>query len=232
VNVRVHIVTEGQTETNFVNRLLVPHFSRLGITLVPCTVVTKNDIKAGRQHKGGISNYLKVKNDILRCLAFAKVSEVYVSTMFDLYHLPTDFPCYAGAEKINDPYSRVEFLESSLKEDLCKNSPVFLPYLSLHEFEALLFSDIGIVEEHFFDANIMPLRKTVSQYPNPELINNSEQTAPSKRIFQCVTEYTKPVDGVEIAQKIGLTNLRKKCRHFDDWIGKLENLHTSRHQTI
>jgi hypothetical protein len=62
------------------------------------------------------------------------------------------------------------------------------------------------------------------RYPNPELINNGETTSPSKRILQCIPEYAKPVDGIAITQKIGLDVLRQKCRHFNEWIGKLEGL--------
>jgi hypothetical protein len=229
MNVRVYIVTEGQTETNFVNKILVPHFLNRNMTLIPCTVVTKSDKKAGRQYKGGISRYLKVKNDIVRCLAYTKkdTSTVYVSTMFDFYRLPNDFPGYGVAQEINDPYLKVEFLEKSLQEDICENEPSFLPYLSLHEFEALLFSNIEIMKKHFFEKDVTRLMDTALQYNNPELINNDEQTAPSKRILQCVPEYAKPIDGIEIAQKIGLAVLRAKCGHFNRWIRRLEGLEAS-----
>jgi hypothetical protein len=232
MNIRVYIVTEGQTETNFINKILGPYFQSHNMTLISCTVVTKSDKKAGRQYKGGISRYSKAKNDIVRCLAYAKKDPfaVYVSTMFDFYRLPNDFPGYSEAQKTDDPYLKVEYLEKSLQDDICKSDFSFLPYLSLHEFEALLFSDIDVVQKHFFGPTIdvSPLVNTVSQYPNPELINSSEQTSPSKRILQCVPEYAKPIDGVEIAKKIGLDVLRAKCRHFDSWIRKLEGLETSR----
>ncbi|MDR0730965.1 MAG: DUF4276 family protein [Treponema sp.] len=228
MSIRVYIVTEGQTETNFVKTVLVPHFQIFDITLVPFTVVTKNDKKTGRQYKGGISHYQKAKRDILKCMTYTKNPSVYVSTFFDFYRLPADFPGYIDAQRINDPYQKVEFLEKSLQDDIRKNGPSFLPYLSLHEFEALLFSNIDVIEEHFFDRDVTSLTDTVSQYQNPELINNGEQTSPSKRILQCVPEYIKPTDGVKIAQKIGLDALRAKCGHFDNWIGKLEKLESSR----
>jgi hypothetical protein len=225
VSIRVHIVTEGQTETNFVKDVLDLYFSNRNITLIPCTLVTNNDKRAGRQYKGGISRYSKAKNDIVKCLAYrGKNSNVYVSTFFDFYRLPNDFPGFNDAQKINDPYSKIAFLEKSLQDDIDKNGTAFLPYLSLHEFEALLFSDTGVVQKHFPGKDITPLINTADEYPNPELINNGEQTAPSKRILQCVPEYAKPFDGVAIAQKIGLDVLRGKCRHFDGWIQRLEEL--------
>jgi hypothetical protein len=226
VSIRLYIVTEGQTETNFVKAMLVPYFLDRNMTLIPYTLVTKNDKKAGKQYRGGMSGYPKAKNDILKCLAYTKNPAVYVSTFFDFYRLPNDFPGYRAAQKINDPYSKVESLEKSLQEDLCKNGSSFLPYLSLHEFEALLLSDIDVVQKHFFDVDVTPLVNTVLQHPNPELINSGERTAPSKRILQCIPGYAKPIDGVAITKKIGLDVLRAKCRHVDSWIGKLEGLET------
>jgi hypothetical protein len=225
MSIRVYIVTEGQTESNFVNTVLCPYFLGRGITLIPCTLVTNNDRKAGRQYKGGISHYSKAKNDILKCLAYRKKRDaVYVSTIFDFYRPPKDFPGFNDAQRINDPYSKTAFLEKSLQDDIDKNGTAFLPYLSLHEFEALLFSNIDVVKKHFFEIDITPLISTKSECPNPELINDGEQTSPAKRILQCIPGYAKPVDGVEIIQKIGLDVLRKECKHFDEWIQRLEAL--------
>lgn len=222
MSIRIHIVTEGQTETNFVNKLLVPHFSAQNIALIPCTVVTNADKKAGRLYKGGISSYAKVKNNIEICLRYTKTASVYVTTMFDFYGLPEDFPGYDGIKNIADPYHKVAFLENALQEDICKDNAAFLPYLSLHEFEALLFSDIAIIEDHFFDHDISAL-KTLRDF-NPELINNEKQTSPSKRILKCIPVYHKSTDGIAIALKIGLEPLRAKCKHFSRWIEKLETL--------
>lgn len=102
-----------------------------------------------------------------------------------------------------------------------------MPYLSLHEFEAPLFSNSDIMKEHFFDHDATSLIQTTLQYPNPEMINGGEQTAPSKRILQCIPEYAKPIDGVAIAQKTGLDVLRAKCSHFDNWIKGFEGLKRS-----
>ena len=60
--------------------------------------------------------------------------------MFDLYGLPSDFPGYAKAAEELDPYSRVNVLENALQESI--NDWRFTPYIQIHEFESLLFSDI------------------------------------------------------------------------------------------
>jgi len=57
---------------------------------------------------------------------------------------------------------------------------------------------------------------------NPELINDSPETAPSKRL--AVTPYRKTTHGPNIVKEIGLENIRNKCQGFDNWIGLLEEL--------
>ena len=49
---RIYVVTEGQSETNFVNRVLNPFFLQLNKNLIPTTVLTKVDEKKGKVHKG------------------------------------------------------------------------------------------------------------------------------------------------------------------------------------
>jgi hypothetical protein len=221
---RIYIVTEGQTETGFVKQILDPWFSLRGVTLIPCTLVTKTDRKAGRQFKGGIANYGKAKNDILRCLSYTKEKNVYVSTMFDLFRLPNDFPGYETAMREADAYRKVKCLESALMDDIDGRKPVFIPYLQLHEFEALLFSEPAALGSYFFDRDTQTIQAAAEQYENPELINGSEETAPSKRILSCVPTYEKVTDGVAITEKIGLPALRQKCAHFNEWISCLESL--------
>ena len=59
---------------------------------------------------------------------------------------------------------------------------------------------------------------------NPELINDGPETAPSKRILKEIPEYDKASAGVSVTSKIGLPQLRNRCRHFNEWLGQLENL--------
>ncbi|MEX8547306.1 MAG: DUF4276 family protein, partial [Mucilaginibacter sp.] len=59
---------------------------------------------------------------------------------------------------------------------------------------------------------------------NPELINESPETAPSKRIISLCNSYDKIDDGILILKEIGLETMRKECRHFNDWVSQLEKL--------
>jgi predicted ATPase len=61
---------------------------------------------------------------------------------------------------------------------------------------------------------------------NPETINESSQTAPSKRSIGIIPEYDddKATVGSILLDAIGLHNLRSSCRHFNEWVTNLENL--------
>ena len=59
-----------------------------------------------------------------------------------------------------------------------------------------------------------------------ELVDNSVETAPSKRIIKALKDkyhYDKPKTGTEITDKIGIDTLRVKCQHFNEWLTKIEN---------
>lgn len=70
---KIFIVTEGQSETNFVNRVMAPYFVGRCI-LIPITVVTKADSKHGKIYKGGVTNYGQIRNNLLKTLAGASKS--------------------------------------------------------------------------------------------------------------------------------------------------------------
>jgi hypothetical protein len=221
----IYVVTEGSSETNFVKRVLVPYFFNSGKLLIPNTVLTKNDHRAGRVYKGGICRYEKAETTISKCLAHSKDNlEACVTTMFDFYRLPGDTPGIAEINSITDPYEKVLFIEKRMTEKESLQKPVYFPYIQLHEFEALLFSDLDAVSKKYFYHDITPLRACVAEKKNPELINNGEQTAPSKRILSCIPDYDKATTGIDILETIGLKTLRSKCPHFNEWITKLEKI--------
>lgn len=113
---KVFIVTEGQSETNFVNRVMTPYFAGRCI-LIPITVVSKTDSKHGKVYKGGVTNYGQIRNNLLKTLANAsKNTNAYVTTMFDFYKLPTDVPGISDAEKENDPYEKVKIIEEKIRK--------------------------------------------------------------------------------------------------------------------
>ena len=99
----------------------------------------------------------------------------------------------------------------------------FIPFVMMHEFEALLFSDCN----QFAIAIDRPELATVFQrvrdaFPSPEAIDDSPITAPSKQIEALVPGYEKPLLGALAALEIGLETMRAECPHFDCWVSRLE----------
>ena len=225
--IRVHVLAEGVTERSFVERILCPYLlekSNQSVYVDSRCVLTSKDLRNGRIYRGGLISYVKAKNDLKRWLSEDSSRNVRFSTMFDLYALPNDFPGYADALKISDPYERVDFLERSFMNDI--EDSRFLPYIQLHEFEALMFVDPLKLKELYLnnDVGIDHLLRISKAYDSPEKIDNGVETAPSKRILKEIPEYDKVFAGVETVQSIGVDKLMASCQHFSDWINKLVEL--------
>jgi hypothetical protein len=141
----------------------------------------------------------------------------------------TEFPGWAEAERLRvEPTKRVVHLEKELATDINPDPTRFIPYIQLHEYEALLFVDPSKMELFYSEhpTQIAELQKIAVANPNPELIDDGKQTAPSKRIIAHLPDYegAKLVVGPQTAERIGLAALRTKCPHFDQWIKSLEQL--------
>ena len=116
-------------------------------------------------------------------------------------------------------------MEAAISANINHNR--FIPYVQLHEFETFLMVDPDRLLELFVDrrTGINKLKGEI-EGNQPELINDSPRTAPSKRIIKFIPEYKglKSSAGPLIAEDIGLTRLREACPHFNEWVTKLENL--------
>ena len=220
--IRLHVTAEGPTEQAFVKNILSPHLSAFNVFSDARSVLTSKDNKTHKKFRGGLSSYQQAKADIILWLKEDQHPECMFTTMFDLYALPDDFPGYATAANKSNPYDKVSFLETEFGRDI--NDKRFIPYIQLHEFEALILADPQQLDWEYLehDKPIKNLRTMVNTQ-NPELINDGPQTAPSKRILDEIPEYDKVTSGVSVVQKIGIQALRLKCRHFSDWLKKLEH---------
>ena len=221
--IRLHITTEGQTEQAFVEKVLAPHLGLCGVHVKARSVLTSRDKRAGKEYRGGLFSYDKAKRDIQTWIKEDDHTECRFSTMFDLYALPNDFPGFANAQTASDPYERVKRLEESMARDI--NNRRFISYIQLHEFEALILTDPGKLALEYLEHDT-PINNLIAMVSgqNPELINDGETTAPSKRILKEIPEYNKVTAGVAVAGEIGIKMLRQQCKHFDDWVTQLEQL--------
>ena len=226
--VRLHLFAEGQTEQTFANAVLKRHLANFGVYM-HSPVLIAHARKKGKVHRGGGRNFAAMQNDINRFLKQEPGNEVFFTTMIDLYALHRDFPGGSEARKLrHDPYRWVETLERAWFDETSDSR--FIPFLQLHEFEAYLFSGVPQFAFFFENANseISALQRIVDDVHSPELIDDGQQTAPSKKIIAQFPQYNdlKTTVGPQMAERIGLETIRSKCPHFNAWVGRLEKLGT------
>lgn len=201
----LYVFCEGETEETFVSNVLAPYLQSYNIYYVkPINV-------------GGVSGYKSVIRRIKK-LCQQHPNEK-VTSLIDYYGLK-DIPQtpYVGLDK----YDLVLSIEKKMLEDVGEIN--FVPYLSLHEFKSLLFSSPKEIAKQFED--VINLEKNLEQIlhehgNNPEFINNSVETSPSKRIKNLIPSYRKIVNGNIIAKNITIDVIKKKCKHFSDWVDKI-----------
>jgi len=123
---KVFIYVEGQTEETFVNQVLAPYFINKDVFLIAILSTTKR-AKNGSKFKGGITSYMKVRNDIIT-LSYDS-SAALITTMLDYYRLPSSFP---GKNSLPNgtALQKVSFLEEEFRKDI--NLGIFLPFITLH----------------------------------------------------------------------------------------------------
>ncbi len=224
---RLLIHVEGQTEETLVNEILGPHLSGHGFTKVAARLMGN---ARQRDRRGGIRAWTSVCGDIIRHLKEDR--GCLLTTMVDYYGLPqTGGRAWPGRQEAGRlPFDRKAItVESALAADIRLQmgpefkSDRFIPFVMMHEFEGLLFSDCrrfstGIGRPDLADA----FQAIRMQFRSPEEINDSPVTAPSKRVAQLVPEYQKPLLGTLAILEIGLDAVRRQCPHFHQWLSGLE----------
>ncbi|MGH7143144.1 MAG: DUF4276 family protein [Planctomycetota bacterium] len=218
------ILVEGETEELFVRELLYEHLLFRGVIAQSALLKTRRD-RNERAFKGGGKSFLKMRRHIMELLGKNR-SGVHVTTMLDFYGLPGEFPGQTDLPPNASFRGKVAHLEGQFEADI--HSKRFIPYLQVHEFEALLFSDIGSLVNAFTNG---PEKKTEleailnTNNSDPEEINLGKDTAPSKRLLRLFPKhYSKKQSGLQIAKAVGLPALRSRCAHFNQWLIKLEEL--------
>jgi hypothetical protein len=223
---RLYLFAEGETEQTFADTVLKPHLAKFGVYLSR-PVLIAHARRRGKVHRGGGRKYTPMKDDILRFLKQERGGEVFFTTMIDLYAIHPEFPGLTEAEKLRHvPDKRVEALEQAFTSDI--GDVRFVPYIQLHEYEAYLFSDPTWFR-YFYDHHekqMAALKAIADKHATPELIDDGQDSAPSKRIIAELPdcEDAKPAVGPQVAELIGLEVIRGKCPHFAAWLSRLEQL--------
>jgi len=150
--------------------------------------------------------------------------------MIDFYALGDGYPGMptpVGMRQID----KVRRIEGAIQDDVCGEIPEFrpdlrlIPYLSLHEYENLLFSDPAAFAEALRRPGLAARFQDVrNNFPTPEDINDGPETAPSKRVAAVCQSYRKVIDGTLAAITVGIETMRRECPHFRDWLRRLESV--------
>lgn len=207
--IRLAIVVEGTTERNFVRQLLAPHLSMHGVSAEARTI--------GRlRHQGGNVTVDRIADDVRRLWHNFDA----VTTLVDFYGFrqrPTD-DIEVLQQRIDEACRTA--IGRSLREDR------LFSYVQQHEFEALLFSEVGAFRRLPIatEGTITRLESVRGAFTTPEDINDSAQTAPSKRIEREILGYSKVEHGLLVAAGIGIEVMRQECPRFAGWLTRLEQL--------
>lgn len=224
---RLLVHVEGETEESFVNEVLAPHLYGVGYTKVAARLVGNARL---RERRGGIRAWTSVRKDIIRHLQ--EDDGAAAATFVDFYALPATgdgaWPGRAAASGAAFE-QKASIVETGLLADIraalgdAALGNRFIPYVVMHEFEGLLFSQPAAIGEMAgrpdLSAHFQSIR---DQFGSPEEINDSPVTAPSKRIVAALPGYQKPLFGTLIALEIGLERMRAQCPLFHGWITRLE----------
>jgi hypothetical protein len=213
---RIIIICEGETEQAFCKDVLSPHFFNQNIIIEYPTI---------KKSGGGMVSWAALQKQIENHLI--QDTQAIVSTLIDFYGIldTHKFPKWEEAKRILNKSERLSFLETAMQAALHDAIAYrFTPYLQLHEFEGLLFSNMAVFEMLFDKKefkNYDLLKKTIAEFPNPEDINEGATTAPSKRLTQILDRYDKTLYGSILAEAIGLNQIREKCPRFNNWLNVL-----------
>jgi len=231
-NVHVLALVEGKTEQAFVTTLLTAHLNKHRVDIIA-------RLPGRAERRGGVRPWQSVRANILHTLR--KWRGCVCTTMFDFYAMPSDWPGRTDAanRKGYSPDQKGNHVEQALLDDLAAHTgadfrrELFIPYVQVHEFEAILFSNVatmattlaqfcpGSSEADLLDAFQSILAEKSGQ---AEAINDNYDTCPSRRITALVRDYRKFAYGPTIAARIGLDTIRAACPHFGQWLGRLEAL--------
>lgn len=217
---RLLILAEGQTEQAFVHNLLAPHLLRFNLAASSTCIETRHDRATGRTYRGGHGGrYAPIQKHVRNLL---QSNPDALTTLLDYYAIPEDFPGYSSLAR-GTCFEKARHLEQAFGADI--GDPRFIPNLTIHEFEALLFTSPELIAGEFIEApGLVELRGITGAFASPEEINDSSETAPSKRLKKIYPTFSKVRHGSLIAQKIGLEAIRSKCEHFHRWLLRVEQL--------
>lgn len=224
--VTLFVVVEGHSESGFFKKLLAPHLGALGIDLhVP--ILGRGSAKGGLKFRS-FAQMCEELHDFL-----ADRRRPYVTTFLDYYGLPTGNRLGWGFVPAAKSRGGALAIEGVLRDEVRKVAgglaDRFIPYIQLHELEALYFADPPTLADVLERPELAPrFAAVVAERGGCEQINDSPTTAPSKRLQAMCPTYIKGRSSAAHAPRLGarlaLDTMRTACPRFAAWLGALEAL--------
>ena len=149
--------------------------------------------------------------------------------MVDYYGLPGTWPGRERSRRLKSLNEQAASVETDLLDDIANSlgggfdRRRFVPYVVMHEFEGLLFSNPDRFAQSIGRPDLSSEFQAIRcEFQTPEEINDSPDSAPSLRVRKLYRGYQKPLMGVLAAEEIGLDAIRKECPLFHKWVEELE----------
>lgn len=220
----VFVICEGPTELSFVKDVLASYLAKRQLYLTPTRI-------GKPRHKGGGVTYHRLLSTLKPRLLGN--SQPVCTTLVDYYGLLATFPGKREANELRDIAAKADCIHTALLTRLAEDFDKytlrrFVPYVQMHEFEGLLFSDptafARAIGKPWLKSEFTEIRNA---FATPEHIDNSPSKAPSKRVAKFADDYEKPTMGTLAAMEIGLDTIRQNCPMFSAWLDKLAALPTT-----
>ncbi len=223
----VIVIVEGQSEQSFLKSVLAPYLGEQSCFIRAQLIGTSG-------HKGGGVSFERFSKDVGNALK--QRSDTNISSMIDYFRLDNSWPGMGELKRATSSGRTLDkiFVCGTLeKYTVSKLKVMFpqydvgsrvLPYFSMHEFEALLFSDILKLSEGL-RGNVQDLQRVLDSFDgDPELINTDPSQAPSKILKFLNPQYKKVLHGTQIANSIGIATIKDQCTCFNSWVTRLLEL--------
>jgi hypothetical protein len=224
----VVVLVEGATEQRFVKQVLGPYMADRRVYMTSIILS-----KPGQ--KGGDVKFARARNDIEKHLKQRR--DTWITLLIDYYGIREDWPGYKASKLHTDHKRKAQIMYDDTAKEVQHLFPGqnpathFIPYVSMHETEALYFSDPAFLAD-MLGVSQKKVDKILSECGEPEKINDNNQTAPSKRLEALSEQFKKTSTGIMIAAEIGIPKMRTACPLFDAWLSKLESLVRSDHGEV
>ncbi|MCF6177063.1 MAG: DUF4276 family protein [Victivallaceae bacterium] len=217
--IEVMVIVEGKTEEIFIEKIVRPYLADKNI-FITATQISKQG------QKGGDVKFSRAQNDLGTHLK--QRSDTYVTTFVDYYGIK-EWPGLEAVKAGATPAEIAQTINEATKTEVLRLFAAqqaeqrFIPFIAVHEFETLLFSDPTSIAAEL-GIKMSEVENILAECGTPEAINNNPQSAPSKRLdlWSKNGKFKKTTTGIAIAGKIGITRMRKECPLFDEWLEQLE----------